>query len=238
MTKKKFNFRLEDLPVLTSFVLTSFENDKADFTRFSPVFNETFISTLKAKQKLCQELVTPAEVVKQQKAITSALQEKCNGLRQDLNLAEGYIRLAGSGYDIQTGDAGIKEIRSAISRGNVEGILSKTKSLQNGLKRNEVVLKEKGMKKELTDKITDELNGISDLNSQQNELKNKRSRVADENSILFGELWDMLSNVLDVGKAMYRGNNDIKLREYTMSQLKNRVYVPEGAEVTTTVENK
>jgi hypothetical protein len=239
MIKKKFNFRLEDLPVLTAFVLTSFEKDKADFKGFSPVFNEEFITNLQVKQKLCQDLVMPAEVLKQLKAITTSLQEKCNGLRQDLNLAEGYIRLAGAGYDVQAGDAGIKEIRSAISRGNVEGILSKAKTLQNGLKRNETILKAKGMKKELTEKIADEIAGISELNSQQNELKNKRSRVADENAVLFGELWDMLSSILDVGKALYRGNNDIKLREYTVAQLKKRVYAPEGAaEVASAVVSK
>jgi len=45
---------------------------------------------------------------------------------------------------------------------------------------------------------------------------------------IFNELWDMTSKVINAARAIYRGVDEVKLRDYTVSHLVKRVNA-EGA---------
>lgn len=219
---------MEDVPVITGFALTSMESDKADFVAFSPVFADPFVPNVRAKQIECNELIKSKDVIKEQKVLTALINTELDTLRVNLNPLEGYLKMAGNELDIKLSDFGLKTLRTAISKGNVEGVLAESQSLFMFVKRNEVVLQAKGMKPELLVKLVAQIGVITQLNQQQNESKNKRSRVASENIKYFNELWDMLTTILDAGRAMYRGVDEVKLREYTMANLLKRVHTTTG----------
>ena len=101
MDEKKFNCKMEDVPVITGFALTSMENDKVDFLAFSPMFADPFMDNVRSKRIVCIELVKSKDVVKQQKAITQQISVKLNELRVSLHPVEGYLKLAGDSLDIQ-----------------------------------------------------------------------------------------------------------------------------------------
>lgn len=230
MEEKKFNCKMEDVPVITGFVLKSMENDKVDFLAYSPVFADPFMDNVQSKQAVCMELVKPKDVVKQQKVITQQIAEKLNELRVSLNPVEGYLKLAANTLDIQVADFGLRDLRTDISKSNVEGVISESQSLIASLKRNEATLQTKGLKLEMVVALTALVAEITSLNQQQNNLKNKRSRVASDNIKDFNDLWDILGTILDAGRAMYRGSDDVKLREYTLSNLLKRVHNENGAD--------
>ena len=229
MEEKKFNCKMEDVPVITGFALTSMENDKVDFLAFSPMFADPFMDNVRSKRIVCIELVKSKDVVKQQKAITQQISVKLNELRVSLHPVEGYLKLAGDSLDIQLADFGLNDLRNDISKENVEGVISESQSFVTNLKRNEAVLQTKGLKTEMITDITDLVAEIALLNQQQNNLKNKRSRVASDNLKDFNELWDMLTSILNAGRAMYRGVDNVKLKEYTLSNLLKRVHNENGA---------
>lgn len=224
MEEKKFNCKMEDVPVVTGFALSSMENDKADFLAYSPIFADPFADNVRAKQTVCMELVKSRDIVTQQKAVTKLIGTKLNKLRVSLNPIEGYLKLAGSDLDIQVSDFGLTAIRKDLSNENVEGVIAKTQSFIANLTRNQAALQAKGMKPEAIADLAALMGEISQLNQQQNELKNKRSRVASDNIKDFNELWDMLSTILDAGRALYRGVDAVKLKEYTLSSLLKRVH--------------
>lgn len=66
-------------------------------------------------------------MVRQQKAITKQISQKLEKFRVSLNLVEGYLKLAGKTLDIQMADFGLNNLRTAISKGNVEGLISDAK---------------------------------------------------------------------------------------------------------------
>jgi hypothetical protein len=229
MEEKKFNCKKEDVPVLMGFALKSLEIDLAKFTEYSPIFTPQFIADAQQKLIECYDATKSTDVLKLQKVVTNRIADKSSELRLSLNPLEGYLNLAGSELDIQVNDFGLKKIRTAISKGNVEGLLSEIRTLITVVKRNEAPLLAKGMKPELITKLTNAIQEIEELNTHQNVKKNERSRVADDNIKIYNELWDILATVLSAGRAIFRGVDDVKLKEYTMTNLLKRVHSETGS---------
>ena len=229
MEEKKFNCKAEDVPVLAGFVLKSLEIDWDKFVAYSPVFTSQFVAGVTAQQTDCYALTKSTEVLKQQKVVTLKIADNSNELRLSLNLIEGYLKLAAKDLDIPVGDFGLVRIRTAISKGNVEGIISDTRSFIAVVKRNEAALVAKGMKPELIASLTSDIQEIGELNTHQNVKKNERSRVAEDNMKVFNELWDSLGIILSAGRAIFRGVDDVKLREYTLANLLKRVHSENGS---------
>lgn len=237
MEEKKFNCKAEDVPVLTGFALESYETDKDKFEEYSPIFTPQFITDIKEKQGECYELTKSSDVLNLQKVITKKISEQSNDLRLILNPLEGYLKLAEKELDININDFGLKKIRTAISKRNVEGLISEARTLITVIKRNEAALLAKGMKPELVTSLAADVQKIEELNTHQNVKKNERTRVADDNMKIFNELWDMLNIILSAGRAIFRGVNDVKLKEYTMSNLLKRVHSESGSSAKTTETN-
>jgi hypothetical protein len=229
MEEKKFNCRAEEVPVVAGFALKSYENDSEKFEVYSPVFTRQFIENMKKQQTDCYELTKSTDVMKLQKMVTLKISEKTNDLRLRLNQLEGYLKLSGNELDIQMRDFGLVRIRTAISKGAVERIISDTRTLIAVIKRNEAVLLAKGMKPEMVSALVDDILEIEELNTQQNEKKNERSRVAKDNIKVFNELWDSLTILLSAGRAIFRGVDEVKLKEYTLAALLKRVHAESGS---------
>jgi hypothetical protein len=222
MEEKKFNCKTENLPVIGSFLLLSFASDKPRFIAYSPVFNDPFEADFKAKQLVCAEMVMANEVVKLQKATTQKIETKLRDLRVLLNPLEGYIKMA-KGLDIQASDFGLKQAREGISGKNPEVTISGLKSLTVSLNRNKAALEAVGYKATVVDEITAFMTEITELNEQQNVLKNKRSRTLDEIIKESNALWEVMYTVMNAARAIFRGVDEVKLREYTFSTIKKRV---------------
>ncbi len=235
MEEKKFNCKMEDVAVIAGFVLESMERDMVDFVKFSPIFSDTYVSNVRTKQIECNQIMKSGDVLKFQKVVKTQLDAKLGDLRLNLNQVEGYLKMADDTLDIQLSDFGLKAIRTAIGDGNVEKVLSDGRSLIANLKRNESALQAKGLSAETLGGLTALVTGIDELNTNHNSKKNERSRTADDSIKIFNELWDNTSTILDAGRALYRGVDEVKLREYTMTNLQKRVHNATGsAEADTT----
>lgn len=223
MEDKKFNCKVESLPVMGSFLLLSFSNDKQQFIAYSPVFDDPFEAGFKAKVQLCSEMISTENVVKLQKSITVQLSDRLGDLRPLLNPIEGYIKLAGKRIDILPSDFGLKQARDGISNKSPEVTLTALKSIVANLTRNKAVLETVGYKEETVTLLNAIAADVTQLNEQQNVLKNKRSRDQVDVIKEHNALWDIMNKIFSAGRAIYRGVDDVKLREYTFSHVKKRV---------------
>ena len=236
MEEKKFNCKMEDIPVITGFAIESMENDKVDFFDYSPVFTDQYIADAKVKKTECMEMVRSEDVLKLQKKITEDITQKLKGLRSNLNKIGGYLTMAEKELDIKAIDFNLSSIRSNIAKTNVEGVANDIQSLIIKLKRNETALLAKGLKVSVVNDLIVFNEDILKLNQSQNSYKNKRSRVASENIREFNELWDILSMILDAGRSMYKLEDKVKLKEYTFTTLQKRVHTEGGTSGNTSSE--
>jgi hypothetical protein len=222
-TKKIFPCKFEDLPVIGEFVVGSARRDMADFSGFSPVFTPVALDEIEGKIAACKEKVRSWVVVRELKSTTDKLTTVTNGLRIRLNVLEGYVKLASGELDIHVTDTGIREVRNAIHRGNTEGVIAGVTNMLATVNRNMKALEAKGLKSTLLDDIAAVTREINALNVRQSELESERNHLTEENVELFNGLWKALLPVLETGKALYRGVNGAKLKDYTMTQLVKQI---------------
>jgi capsular polysaccharide biosynthesis protein len=91
------------------------------------------------------------------------------------------------------------------------------------VKRNQSVLETKGLRPELITDIENQIAEISALNVKQNDLMNDRNRLTKQNIEMFNDLWESLQPIIKTAKAIYRGVDDVKLKDYTVAQLMKRL---------------
>lgn len=149
-----FPCRIEELPPIGKFLVSSAKNDLADFSKFSPTFTDEFVEGIVQKVAACDEVISSSVVSKKLKTVTENLKQTYIGLRLPLNQLEGYLNLSGGKLDIAVNDFGLKEVRKGISKGNVEGIIACGQKMLIHVKRNQEVLEEQGMKPELPEEIS------------------------------------------------------------------------------------
>jgi hypothetical protein len=228
MESKKFNCKMQDIPVIMGFALASMERDKPDFINYSPMFADPFMADVRIKQTECYEIVTAADVLNKQKMVKAQLDTSVGQLRVQLNKNEGYLKLAEKELDIKMEDFGIKGTRTALSKGDMEKTIAGGHTLVSNMKRNAAVLATKGLKQAGIDEMATLITEIDTLNEKHNTLKNDRSRAAGDNSAKLNEMWDLIGVIASAGRAMYKGVDPIKLKEYTISNLQKRVYNVSG----------
>jgi hypothetical protein len=214
---------MEDVPVLGEFVIGSAERDINDFNNYAPIFTIDYLASIRDKIDVCNRLIKSSTVTKELKAVTQQLIDKSKSLRVSLNTLEGYLRLSAGDLDIAVKDVDLKSVRQAITKHNTEGLIANMNTALIPVKRNASVLLARGLKWTLIDDIEVRLKEISALNAKQNELTSKRNRLTDANIEKFNELWRCLRPILNAAKAIYRNVDEVKLKDYTISQLKKRI---------------
>ena len=218
---KKVNCRIEDIPTIADFMLASVTRDLADFTAYSPLFTEAYLTDFDAKRKAATELILTDSVNIGLKAVSVKLTNELKNLRTMLVRIEGYLKLAKNDL---TGDRlGLKKMRIHLNKKNVEGIIVNGRGFAQNLLEYKTILMAKGLKQEQIDSLTTLLNTIESLNKDQNLLQSKRAQNCLNNQEIFNNLWDIMWSVMQAGKAIYKFTNEAKLNDYTLTQLKKRM---------------
>jgi hypothetical protein len=223
MSTKKFPCKVEEVPVIGEFVVNSAERDINDFNSYSSLFTLEYLASIRANVEVCRELIKSSVITKEQKTVTQQLYDKSKNLRIKLNALEGYLKLGADKLDIAVKDIDLKSIRSNITRKNTEGLLSNMKTALIAVKRNLSVLEALGLKQVQIAEIETQLQEINSLNEKQNELISKRNRLTDANIGKFNDLWNSLRPIFSTAKAIYRSVDEVKLKDYNISQLKKRI---------------
>ncbi|MBB3186011.1 hypothetical protein [Microbacter margulisiae] len=222
MNEKKFWCKTEMVPVIAGFMLNSLRGDLADFSSYSSMFSEEYITSVDAQKTLCSELIRSNAVVGQLKLITRQMNDKSKELRIKLNPLEGYLKLAENELDTQVADFGLKAVRKQISRGNMEGLIMDLTTMVGVLNRNLTVLQAKGMSPDFPAELTALVGEISVLNEAQSSKLSERCRMTDTNLKEFNKMWGMISMISQSAQAIYRGVDPVKLKDYTIKVLVGR----------------
>jgi hypothetical protein len=214
---------LEDVPTIAAFIIDRLEEDLDDFNAFSTIFNPAYIASVRGKIDICKDLISSSSVAKELKSVTQKISDDSGRLRVKLNALEGYLKLAATELDITVTDVGIKTVRNAITRGNTEGVTANIRQLLAAVKRNSTVLETKGLNPDLLSEIETQTQEIETLNVKQNDLISTRNRLTEKNTETFNDLWKSLQPIMETAKAIYRGVNPTKLKDYTVLQLQKRI---------------
>ncbi|MDR2763560.1 MAG: hypothetical protein LBB90_00835 [Tannerella sp.] len=222
--KRLFPCSISDLPVLAEFLLESLGRDINDFSGYSPLFTTSCSDGIRAKIITCREVTRSWTFIKELKSVTETLYSDIHALRVTINPVEGYVKLAAASLDVAVGDVGLKEVRRSIGKGNAETLVPAVAELLSTLRRNITALQAVGLQESLLVAIEEQTATIDTLNVKQNELESERNRVTEQDTDVFNDLWLALQPILETGKALYRGVDEAKLKDYTIAQLEKRLH--------------
>lgn len=220
--KKKFSCRIEELPVLGGFVGNSFETNMGDFIEYSPDFKEPYFTVYKAKLKAVEEIVFPKKVIKEMKVVTSRLYQSMENLRDSLNKLQGYVERA-DGLSVTAKDFGIKAVRDGIAKKDVEKFLGGLAFLIQNIDDNFDKLAAKGFRQNAKEVFVNTKNNVKDDNELQNTKTNEVAVLVQNNISKLVELWDLMTDILKIGKILYKNTDTAKTKEFTMAVLKDRI---------------
>jgi hypothetical protein len=234
MEQKLFNCSVENVTPIAGLLLDAFARDLTDFTAYSPRFTSAYLTQAQTQKSVCDAIVDSAIMNAQRKAATTQLENKEKEIRLLLNKAEGYIKLAGNKLDIDITDFGIANLRDKINKENTEGTLKALPRVVDNLTRNATALQTEGMPASLPSTLTQLGNDIALLNATQVNKLTERIHLTEENTKSLNALWETITPILDAAKAMYKGVNELKMKDYTISVLEKRLGTSNGSKT----ENK
>jgi hypothetical protein len=214
---------MESIPVLGEFVVNSAERDIADFNGYSAMFTVDYFASIRAKIEVCAELIKSTLVSNELKAVTIQLHGKAKAFRVKLNALEGCLKLGAGKLDVAIEDIGLKNIKSNISGGNVEKMLSSMQISLKAIRRNLPALKAQGLTPTLIDDIESHLREIRILREKQKALKSRRTSLTTENIDKFYDLWNNLRLIMNTAKVIYRDVDEVRLQDYNIAILKKRI---------------
>ena len=223
LEQRSYRCKDEELSVVCRNALICIKRDLADFTAFSPIFNEDYLSRFDEKINLVDELVSPKTETVELKKITKRLYQTIDGLLEPAGKIRGYLLLTKKSINISAKDFGLTSLRLKIVTKDAEGVRQNLLLVISSLKKYQEPLTAAGLSEELIGQLESAVTSITDDNRQQFEIVSKRKSIVQKNLKVLNELYEQLTEILNVGKLLYKSNNSMKAQEYTFNSLMKSV---------------
>ncbi len=218
----KIKCRIEELPVLGGFLLTSMQASLADFTGYSPDYNAAFMTAANADLAVVEALINPKQLPAELKVITTRMYNNMTLLRGKIDLLEGYINRA-TGLTIGKKDFGISQVRKKNNNGDVEGLVNALTFLLTNVTNNTVAITAKGYTPAQNTALVTLRNDLKSDNIAQNNKVNERNNKVVANYSKLNSFWDKIADIGDAGKRIYKTLSPNKVDDFTMAKLQARI---------------
>ena len=220
---RNYNCKDEELPVISNFVLYSLKRDAADFSSFSPKFNEGYITGFEEKITGLADLIVPKSETVQLKVITDGMYSAMDALIDPINRVDGYMKLAKLNKTISVADFGITQLRKSINSRDAESVIKSLHTVNLNLAKFNIELTAQGLSEELTAKFSAAETAIAQGKQNQYEIVSNRKSIVQTNLSVCNGLYSQLSEIMAIGKILYKATDPVKVQEYIFSELKKRV---------------
>jgi hypothetical protein len=220
---KRIPFNHEEVPVIGDFTCDSLESHMDDFTHYSVRFNAAYLLETRGMVTALYGKINTRVYWAEMNAITKLLYAKTDQLREDLWIFEGYLNLAEPHLTVAVKEFVISEIRDNISAKNVEKILDNLNTCFTLIERNLTPLKAEGFTDDGFAALKTLKDSIRTDNNLQNAKINEKEEAVRVNQAMIQTLWDRLSQIIDVGKRLYKYSNSERYNDYVIKNLKSRV---------------
>ena len=221
---RNYTLKDEELPVICNLTSISFSRDRREFETFSPKFTSAYGNTFDTTISTVSNVIQPQSEILEQKMITSRMFNTMNNLSDTVNRVSTYIRLTSGELNLTDKEFGLVNIRSSIARKDSESVIDNLHVILANIAKYKEQLTRQGLTEELISKFTDALATLDADKKKQYEMIIHRKAVVQDNLGLFNGLYGTLTEILAVGKTLYKATDPVKRQEYTLSDLKKRVH--------------
>ena len=217
---RNYNCKDEELPTIGNKVLFSLKRDQADFISYSHKFENDYVTAFEAKIQVVFDLVEPKSETVQLKIITDSVYTTMDGLIDPINRVSGYMTLGKLNKIISETDFGLTQLRKSIKGRDGENVIKCLHTVNLNLEKFKTELQAQGLSAELVAKFSTAATLITDGKQKQYEIVSNRKLIVQSNLGICNDLYDQISEILSIGKILYKATDAVKLQEYTFSELK------------------
>ena len=222
--KLKIKCRIEEVPTIGSFLITTMNTSLADFTAYSPDYNPAYITTANAELATIEALINPKQYTAELKVITTRIYNNSTILRSKIDFLEGYINRA-TGLTIGKKDFGISQVRTKNNNGDIEGVVNALTFLITNVSipTNLTAIQAKGYTTAQHTALINLKDTLKADNTAQNSKINERNNKVTANYTIINRFWDKIVEIADAGKRIYKSTAPNKVDDYTINTLKKRI---------------
>jgi hypothetical protein len=201
------------------------KRDFADFAAFSPVFNQDYLNSFDAKIDLVDELVSPKTETDELKKITKRLYQTMDSLIDPIANIRGYLRLTKDSVGMSAKDFGLTVLTQKIAARDAEGVRQNLLLVGSFLKKYREPLMAVGFNDAIIEQFTTAIASITEDNKLQFEIVSKRKAIVQKNRKMLNDLYQQLTDLLSIGKSLYKKTDPAKAKEYVFQSLMKSVRI-------------
>jgi hypothetical protein len=220
---RSFDCKNEELPVVCRFGALSLARDLNDFTTYSSMFDAAYLAAFQSKIEAVQELVLPRSETVELKVLTDRIYLTLDGLVTLTNRLEGYLKLAGKQVPISSADFGLVQLRTSAHKRDVENVLQQLSVVDGNIRKYQSALKAKGLTDGLTGKLSETAKQLTADKERKYTLVSTRAAIVQSNTEELNDLKVQLTEICRIGKVLYKGSDQAKLKDYTFAHLMKQV---------------
>jgi hypothetical protein len=220
---RTYNCKQEELSPIGRIVQSILRRDLSVFSAYSPVFNPEYVDTFGEKLNLVDELVTPKIETDELKKITKSLYKTMDDLVDPITKIRGYLTLTKNTVGLSAKEFGLIMLRRKIESKDAEGVLQNLAVVNAFLNKYREPLTVVGLNDDITEQFNVALVSIAENNKRQFEIVSNRKSIVLNNRNVLNDLNAQLSEILNIGKSLFRGKDALKVQEYTFSTLMKSV---------------
>jgi hypothetical protein len=224
MTTRNFNCKSEEVPVIGNYLLFVLKRDFTDFSIFLPkIFTNEYVIGFEQKISEVNNLLNPQTETVELKNATNRLYSLMDSLIEPVDKLNGYIKFTKGAIPISVKDFGLTALKQKLRSRDAEGVLKNLRIVVANIGLYRSQLTEHGFDDNIAARFINAIPAVEADNQRQFEIINERKTIVKNNIDLINKLYKIIIEVCDVGKAIYKGKDALKVKDYTFSELKKSV---------------
>jgi hypothetical protein len=226
MATRIFNCKSEEVPVIGNYLLFVLKRDFTDFSTYLPkIFTNEYVVGFEQKIVDVNSLLNPQAETVELKNATNRLYSLMDGLIEPVNNVIGYVKFTKGAIPVSVKDFGLTALKQKLHSKDAEGVLKNLRTVVSNLERYRSQLIEQGFDENMSARFINAIAAIEADNQLQFEIVSKRKTIVENNTGLINDLYKIIIEVCNVGKAIYKGKDNLKVKDYTFSELKKSVRI-------------
>jgi hypothetical protein len=141
-----------------------------------------------------------------------------------------YLNLTKTSIGMSAKDFGLSLLSQKINSRDAEGVHQNLLLVNSHIQKYWDQLKAVGFSDSLAEQFKNAVVSIREDNQLQYDIVTKRKAIVQNNRNLLNELYGQLTEILNVGKALYKKTDTVKVKEYTFTSLVKSVRIVEKKE--------
>ncbi len=219
---RQFRCRLEELGPVARLAYAQYAKYKADFEDVSTEFGDAFDAEFERLRAAFEALVPARQRRVTAKEAARRMNLAAKALRDPLNRLDIQIGAAGRAKTLTVAakDMGLGEVRAEIQSRDMEGLDEALGALIGLVETNQKALTDKGMKAQALLDLRAARQTLGLSNTTQDSGRLEQAELTEANVQAGNALWAAVSEILRVGRLLYKETNKKRAAGFTLARLK------------------